>query len=74
MTKTDIAFAMLLLAGTTSASLATEFDSNRANRYPGYSASAPQTFQSAPVRLNQGRGVAPAEQSVPAPLHAGGVG
>ena len=67
MNKTKIALAVLLLAGTASASLA----SNQAH--------TPRTFQSAPVRLQQ----APAQQQfyVPqAPLdrdalpHAGGVG
>jgi hypothetical protein len=78
MNKTKIALAALLLAGATSASLATEFDPNLANRYAANSGAA-RTLQSAPVRLHQ----APAHQRlyVPqAPLdreslpHAGGVG
>jgi hypothetical protein len=81
MTKTKIALATLLLAGTTSASLATEFDPNPANRYPAYTGSAARAFQSAPVRLDQGRYVAPRQRFVPqAPFdreslpRAGGVG
>jgi hypothetical protein len=71
MNKTKIALAVLLLAGTASASLASEVARNQAY--------TPRTFQSAPVRLHQ----APAQQQfyVPqAPLdrdllpHAGGVG
>jgi hypothetical protein len=81
MTKTKIALAALLLAGTASASFATEFDPNLANRYPGFSGAAGRTLQSAPVRLNQGRTIAPRQRFAPqAPInreslpHAGGVG
>jgi len=83
MTTTKLALAVLLLAGTASASLATEFDPNPANRYPAYSGSAAQTFQSAPVGLYQGHDVAPARGQLYAPQaplnresrpHAGGVG
>lgn len=81
MNKTKIALAALLLAGTASASFATEFDPNPANRYPGFSGPSGRTFQSAPVRLNQGHIIAPRQHFVPqAPLnreslpHAGGVG
>jgi hypothetical protein len=81
MTKTKIALAVLLLAGTASASLATEFDANLANRYAAATGSAARAFQSAPARLNQGRYIAPRQHVVPqAPInsesvpHAGGVG
>jgi hypothetical protein len=79
MNKTEITFALALLAGSTSASFATEFDANLANRYAANSGNTTRTFQSAPVRLQQ----APAQRQfyVPqAPIdrdsvpHAGGVG
>jgi hypothetical protein len=79
MNKTKIALAVLLLAGATSASLATEFDASLANRYAANSGSAARTLQSAPVRLHQ----APAQQQLYVPQapidreslpHAGGVG
>lgn len=71
LTKTKIALAALLLAGSASLAVAQEADPNLLNRYPVYngahgaqdsdvlispnaSRSAPNTFQSAPVRLNQG--------------------
>jgi hypothetical protein len=59
LTKTKIALAALIVAGTASAAMAQgEFDGNLGNRYPVYTgpaAVAPQgTFQSAPVRLNSG--------------------
>jgi hypothetical protein len=65
-TKTKIVFAAALVAATSSAALATEFDPNPANRYPAYAEPiAPQaTFRSAPVYLRQGRNVAlPAGQT-----------
>ena len=73
MNMTKIALATLILAGTASASLATEFDPNLQNRYPAASSS---TLQSAPVGLSQGRAYqAPSDQSfVPAPVQAGSVG
>ena len=79
MTKTKIALAALLVAGTASAAMAQgEFDPNPANRYPAYTAPG-ATLRTAPVQLNTGRTnhVAPrAIQNnwVPAPAHAGGVG
>ena len=64
-TKTKIALAAVLFAGTTSFAAAQGFDPNMANRYPAYAnpaaavphASAHQnrTLQSAPVGLYQGR-------------------
>ena len=58
MTKTRIALVAALLAGSASAALAQDFDPNLANRYPAYAgAGAVQTFQSAPVRLREGRNV-----------------
>ena len=62
LTRTKIALAAMILAATSSLALAEEFDPNLANRYPAYAnpvAAAPHgTFQSAPVRLLQGRNVA----------------
>ena len=61
LTKTKIAFAALIVAATSSVALAQDFDPNLANRYPAYAdpvAAAPQTFQSAPVRMLRGRNVA----------------
>jgi len=62
--KTKIALAALLVAGTASFAVAQEADPNLLNRYPVYNGAngvadapvviAPRTFQSAPVRLNQG--------------------
>ena len=58
MTKIRIALVAALLAGSASAALAHDFDPNLANRYPAYAgAGAVQTFQSAPVRLHEGRNV-----------------
>jgi hypothetical protein len=56
MTKTKIALAAALFAATSSAAFA-QFDSNTANRYPGYAGPA-GTLQSAPVRLQKQRSVA----------------
>ncbi len=66
LTKTKIALAATLFAATSSVVLAQGFDPNMANRYPAYGnpnasaqAVAPRgTFQSAPVRLYQGRNAA----------------
>ena len=70
MNITKIALAALIVAGTASASLATEFDANLANRYPGLSgAQAPRAIQSAPVQLRQ-----PIQNNWVAPATAGGVG
>jgi hypothetical protein len=84
MNKTKIALAALLLAGTASPSLATEFDPNPANRYPtvasseiGAARAKPRTLRSAPVRLQQNR---PFNGGFRTPIdreslpHAGGVG
>ena len=79
MTKTKIALAALLVAGTASAAMAQgEFDPNPANRYPAYAAPG-ATFRTAPVQLNQGRNIGVTRDQfqnnrVPAPAHAGGVG
>ena len=79
MTKTKIALAALLVAGTASAAMAQgEFDPNPANRYPAYAAPG-ATLRTAPVQLNQGRAIHVAPRAiqnnwVPAPAHAGGVG
>jgi hypothetical protein len=66
-TKTKLALAAVLLAGTTSFAAAQGFDPNLANRYPalaGPVAAAPhvsahqnRTLRSAPVGLYQGRNV-----------------
>ena len=56
-----IALAASLVVATSTLALATEFDSNMANRYPAYNesiaATAPayDTLQTAPVRLRDGR-------------------
>ena len=68
LTKTKIALIAALMMGTASAAMAEDgFDPNLANRYPAYAApgaSAPQSFRSAPVQLEQGRNVAlPRSQS-----------
>lgn len=73
LTKTKIALAAALVAGTASAAAAQGFDPNMANRYPHYAnpiAQAPRSvtvprgaLQSAPVRLRENRDVAlPADQ------------
>lgn len=66
-TKTKIALAAALLAGTTSFAAAQGFDPNLANRYPALanpvaaqphvSAHQDRTFRSAPVGLRQDRNV-----------------
>jgi hypothetical protein len=56
LTKTKIALAAVLFAGTASIASAQEFDPNLANRYPtsnGAIAAAP-SFQSSQVRLGNG--------------------
>ena len=72
LTKTKITLAATLLAATSSVAFA-QFDPNMANRYPGYAnpnASVQQnvaprrTLQSAPVRLQQGRNVAPTSPAI----------
>ena len=79
MTKTKIALAALLVAGTASAAMAQgEFDPNPANRYPAHAAPG-ATLRTAPVQLNTGRTIHVAPRAiqnnwVPAPAHAGGVG
>jgi hypothetical protein len=59
LTKTKLALAAVLVAGTASLAVAQEADPNLLNRYPadnGPVAAAPQgTFRSAPVGLYQGR-------------------
>jgi hypothetical protein len=61
MTKIRIALVAALLAGGASAALAQGFDPNLANRYPAYAdpggVQTFQSFQSAPVRLREGRNV-----------------
>jgi hypothetical protein len=58
LTKTKLALAAALLAGTASVALAQDADPNLFNRYPAYNGevtTVPQdTFQSAPVGLRQG--------------------
>jgi hypothetical protein len=56
LTKTKIALAAALLAGTASVAMADgEFDPNLSNRYPGFAGAAVGgTFQSAPVALRNG--------------------
>jgi hypothetical protein len=66
-TKTKLALAAALFAGTTSFAAADGYDPNLANRYPAYAspvAAAPhlsahqnRTLRSAPVGLYQGRNV-----------------
>lgn len=67
LTKTKIALAAALLAGTASVAMADgEFDANLANRYPGYAGSATSgAFQSAPVALRNGH-----LRTAPVRLHA----
>jgi hypothetical protein len=67
LTKTKIALAAVLVAGTTSLASAQGYDPNLANRYPALadpiapaahvSARHNRTLQSAPVGLYQGRNV-----------------
>jgi hypothetical protein len=61
MTKIRIALVAALLAGSASAALAQDFDPNLANRYPVHAGARGsktfQSFQSAPVRLQEGRNV-----------------
>ena len=71
-TKTKLALAAALFAGTTSLAAAQGFDPNLANRYPAMAnpvAAAPhvsahqnRTLRSAPVGLYQGRNVQPNNQ------------
>ena len=58
LTKTKIALAAVLVAATASVATAQEFDPNLANRYPTYNGPAAETqsFQSAPVRLQNNAG------------------
>lgn len=73
LTRTKIALAAVILAGTTSFAAAQGFDPNLANRYPAYAnpvaASQPvaqhRTLQSAPVALRQGRVVPQGVQTLP---------
>ena len=63
LTKTKIALAALLVAGTASLAVAQEADPNLLNRYPAYNGAngagdspvvtAPRSFRSAPVGLSQ---------------------
>ena len=56
LTKTKIALAAALIAGTTSVVFADGFDPNLANRYPSYVepvAAAQGTYQTAPVALSR---------------------
>jgi len=65
LTKTKIALAAVLLAGTASLATAQEADPNLYNRYPSLTNGAAATqdqFQSAPVGLYQGRNVALPQQ------------
>lgn len=65
LTKTTIALAAFLVAGTATVSLAQEADPNLLNRYPAYNGAngvsdspalvTPGEFQSAPVALRQDR-------------------
>ena len=78
LTKTKIALAIALVAGSASVASAQGFDPNPANRYPAYAAPG-ATLRTAPVQLNQGRDVGATRDQfqnnwVPAPAHAGGVG
>ena len=72
LTKTKIALAAALVAGSASLAFA-QFDPNMANRYPGYTspnASVQQNvaprgaLQSAPVQLQQGRNVGPTSPAI----------
>jgi len=60
LTKTKIALAAMIVAASSSLAFAEGFDPDLANRYPAYAnPTGPQaTFQSAPVRMMQGRNVA----------------
>lgn len=82
LTKTKIALALLLVAGTAGVAMAQDEFSNQVNRYANFantdvSAAAKRTkFRSAPARLNtphhRGFGGAPIDRDrLP---HAGGVG
>jgi hypothetical protein len=56
LTKTKIALAAALIAGTTSVAFADGFDPNLANRYPSYNepvAATQGTYQTAPVALSR---------------------
>ena len=65
LTKTTLALAAALVAGTASLAVAQDADPNLLNRYPAYNGAngvsdspvvvAPRAFQSAPVGLYQGR-------------------
>ena len=58
LTKTSIALAAALVAGTVSTALAQDHDWNPANRYPAYASpegTARAPFQSSQVGLTQGR-------------------
>jgi hypothetical protein len=64
LTKTKLALAAVLVAGTASLAVAQEADPNLLNRYPAYNGAngvsdaatiTPGEFQSAPVALRQGR-------------------
>ncbi len=65
LTKTKLALAIALVAGTASVALAQDADPNLLNRYPAYNGAhgvgdaaeiqiAPRSFQSAPVGLHEG--------------------
>lgn len=82
LTKTKLALAAALVAGSASVALAQEADPNLLNRYPAYNGGVQtQTFQSAPVGLYQGGPVQAPSTSRPrvetfrydsAPLISGG--
>ena len=78
MTKTKIALAALLVAGTASVALGAGFDPNPANRYPAYAAparDAPHRAGAAePGPRDPCRAARDPEQWIAAPAHAGGVG
>jgi hypothetical protein len=68
LTKTKLALAAALLAGTASVALAQDADPNLLNRYPSYNGAASQgTFQSAPVGLRQDRTVGQVREGRPQP-------